>query len=73
MMTSGGREGLADSLRRGADYLVNRARRQADWLQSLTPLLAIVVIGGGAALTYGLSVFGPLVELLDRLMVEPYL
>lgn len=73
MMTAGeSGSDLVTALRRGADLLLARARRQSDLFQSLTPILAIVVIGGGAALVYGLTVFGPLVELLDRLTIEPF-
>jgi type II secretory pathway component PulF len=64
---------LTSSLRRSGSLLREQARRQSEWFQVLTPLVAIIVVGGGAVLTYGMAVFGPLVQMLDRLSVEPYL
>lgn len=72
LLTGGGGADLATSLRRSADLLLNRARRQAEWFQLLAPVLALVFVGGGAVLTYTLAVFSPLVDLLERLTIEPF-
>ena len=63
---------LAPALRRAADFLLVQAHRRAEWFRVIAPVVTIVAVGGGVALLYGLAVFGPLVELLDRLTVEPF-
>jgi len=47
-------------LRRRADY-------QAEWFQMAFPVLMLAVVGGGAVLVYSLSLFLPVVDLLDVL------
>ncbi len=47
-------------LRRRADY-------QAEWFQMAFPVLMLAVVGGGAVLIYSLSLFLPVVDLLDVL------
>lgn len=63
---------LATALRRGGELLRARAERRMALVQKLLPVVAVTVIGGGAVLVYGLAVFGPLSELLDRLTWEPF-
>jgi general secretion pathway protein F len=47
-------------LRRRADY-------QAEWFQIAFPVLMLAVVGGGAVLIYSLSLFLPVVDLLEAL------
>jgi general secretion pathway protein F len=62
--------GLGATLRDAATYYRQRAAARAEWLSLITPLATVVVIGGGVTLTYGLMLFGPMVELWERLNVK---
>jgi general secretion pathway protein F len=73
MSVGEGSSDLVAVLRRGADLLLARGRTQAEMFQSLVPILSIVLIGGGAATVYALTIFGPLGDLLNRLTVEPFM
>ncbi len=71
MMSTGEQQSkLASSMRRITDIYRRRAAYQSDWFKLVLPILLVVVIGGGATLTYGLVVFVPLSELLSSLVVE---
>ncbi|MFV0443110.1 MAG: type II secretion system F family protein [Planctomycetaceae bacterium] len=73
MMSSGEAGGdLPAALRRGSQLLRSQARVRMQLFHTLVPIATVIVIGGGAAMVYGLAVFGPLVELLDRLTWEPF-
>jgi hypothetical protein len=40
------------------------AKRREEKLRVITPIIVCVLVGGGATLLYGLSLFVPLVQLL---------
>lgn len=56
-----------DNLRAVGDVYEDMAQLGTDRFTTYAPMLALVVIGGGATLLYALTLFGPLVELLERL------
>lgn len=60
-------KGLVASLRAAADMYCRRAILVTDWIQIVFPILAAVIIGGGATLAYTLTLFIPLTELLESL------
>ncbi len=67
-MSTGADSGsLPESLAGMADHYRSRARHRAESMRIFLPALLLVVLGGGAALVYGLSLFLPLVELLKEL------
>jgi type II secretory pathway component PulF len=53
------------ALRVAADVYRDSARRLSDRNRTVVPLVAGAVIGGGAVLVYGLSLFVPLTEILQ--------
>jgi general secretion pathway protein F len=55
---------LGKSLRVAAETYRRQAVDQADWLKLTFPVIACVVIGGGATLFYALTLFLPLVDML---------
>jgi general secretion pathway protein F len=61
---------LPDSLHNLADIYRKRAKYLAEKLYLFLPVLLMVVIGAGATLLYGLSLFIPLVNLLKELPVR---
>ncbi len=61
---------LPESLAGMADHYRSRARHRAEAMRIFLPSLLLVVLGGGAALVYGLSLFLPLVDLLTKLSFE---
>lgn len=63
---------LGAALQRAARMYQQRARSTADWFQLLAPVGLVAVLGGGAVLTYALTVFGPLIDLIDHLTIEPF-
>jgi hypothetical protein len=50
-----------------ADVLSERARGRADFLGRTIPVVLIVVIGGVTVTAYASAVFGPLIDIWDRL------
>jgi general secretion pathway protein F len=60
-------EGMARTLRLAAETYRQRAQRRIDWLRVTFPVLAVVFIGGGVTLLYCLSVFVPIVSLIQNL------
>jgi type II secretory pathway component PulF len=54
----------AEALRIAADVYRNSARRSSDRARVVAPIVASVLIGGGAVLIYGLSLFVPMTEML---------
>ena len=73
MLASGVASGdLAGSLQRMARLYQRRARSQSEWFQLLVPAGLVVVVGGGAVLAYAFTMFGPLMDLLEHLMIEPF-
>jgi type II secretory pathway component PulF len=50
-----------------ADALADRARGRAEFLGRVVPVLLIIVIGGITVTAYGASVFGPLIEIWDKM------
>lgn len=68
MMIAAERRGaLVPALKQAASILRRRAAFQAEWFQVVFPAAAVVMIGGGAVLCTSLSVFAPLVRLLNML------
>lgn len=61
------RGALVPTLKQATSILRRRAAYQAEWFRMVFPVLAVVIIGGGAVLCTTLSVFAPLVELFDVL------
>lgn len=51
---------LVDGLDQAAIVYQRRAVRRSEWLRTMLPTLAIVVIGGGVALVYSLSIVLPM-------------
>ena len=64
-------EGLVSALKAAADMYRRRAVLITDWIQIAFPMIAAVVIGGGATLLYTLTVFYPLAEILKAL-ADPF-
>jgi type II secretory pathway component PulF len=60
-------EGLVSALRAAADMYRRRAVVITEWIKVSFPVLAAIVIGGGATLLYTLSIFYPMTEMLKRL------
>lgn len=70
-MSAGADSGsLTESLAGMADHYRSRARHRAEAMRMFLPSLLLVVLGGGAALIYALSLFLPLVDLLKKLSFE---
>lgn len=63
-------KGLVSALKAAADMYRRRAVLITEWIQVAFPMLAAVVIGGGATLIYALTVFWPLTEIL-KFLSEP--
>lgn len=63
-------KGLVTALKAAADMYRRRAVLITEWIQVAFPMLAAVVIGGGATLIYALTVFWPLTEIL-KFLSEP--
>lgn len=73
MMSSGAAAGeLSDAMRRAGEMSLKRAWWRLEWLKRAFPALVLVVIGGSVAMVYGLAVFLPLSELIERLTFEPF-
>jgi type II secretory pathway component PulF len=64
-----GQSGSAGDLRAVGSVYEDLARLGADRVTTYAPMLALVVVGGGAILLYALSLFMPLIELLKRLAI----
>lgn len=60
-------EGLVSALRAAGEMYRRRAVVITEWIKIAFPVLAAIIIGGGATLLYTLSIFLPLTELLQRL------
>lgn len=59
--------GRAPALQMAADLYRESARRRAERLEVVAPIVVCVVLGGGVALAYGLALFLPVVELLKAI------
>jgi general secretion pathway protein F len=59
--------GRARALSMAADIYRQSARRREERLRIVAPVFVCVVVGGGATLLYGLSLFVPVVQLLNSL------
>lgn len=64
-----GQSGAAGDLRAVGSVYEDLARLGADRFTTYAPMLALVVVGGGAILLYALSLFMPMIELLKRLAI----
>ncbi|QDT56258.1 Type II secretion system protein F [Caulifigura coniformis] len=62
---------LRAGLRHIAEVLALRARSRADVLGRVIPVLLIIAVGGLTVGAYGTVVFGPLVELWERIGAQP--
>lgn len=71
-LMAGSTRDLAGSLQRAARLYQRRAQVRSDWLRLFAPIAVVVIGGGGGVLLYGLAIFGPVMEMLDRLTVEPF-
>ncbi len=71
-LMAGSARNLAASLQRAAQLYQRRAQVRSDWLRLFAPLAVLVIVGGGGVLLYGLAIFVPVMEMLDRLTVEPF-
>jgi type II secretory pathway component PulF len=60
-------ETLVPALHQTAEHYRRRAERRADWVKLVLPVVAVVVVGGGATFLYTLALFLPLRELLTDL------
>lgn len=60
-------EAFQSALRHGAEIYRSRASFRADMIKMWLPLILIVLLGGGAVLTYALSMSLPLRALYDQL------
>jgi general secretion pathway protein F len=58
---------LQAALLQASTILKRRADYQAEWFQLAFPVLMLAVVGGGAVLVYSLSLFLPVIDLLDAL------
>ncbi len=58
---------LQAALAQASTILKRRADYQAEWFQLAFPVLMLAVVGGGAVLVYSLSLFLPVIDLLDAL------
>jgi general secretion pathway protein F len=63
----GGPRALQAALIQASTILKRRADYQAEWFQLAFPILMLAVVGGGAVLVYSLSLFLPVIDLLDAL------
>jgi general secretion pathway protein F len=63
--------GRPRALRLAAGIYRDAVRRREDRLRIVAPLAVCVVIGGGATLLYGLSLFVPVVQLLRTIALPP--
>lgn len=63
-------ERLSEALRRAGQMYQGRAKNQIEWLNFVFPVVASVVIGGGALLLYSLAFFVPLIDMLNDLATE---
>jgi type II secretory pathway component PulF len=59
--------GRARALRIAAEMYCEAAKRRAERMRTLVPMVALVLLGGTVTLLYGLSLFVPVVELLRTL------
>ncbi len=68
LMAIGEQQGsLAKSLHQAANVYEQRALTRLDWFRRIVPPTAVLLFGGLIALTYALSVFLPLTQLLQSL------
>jgi len=58
---------IRPALAQASIILRRRAEHQAEWFHVTFPVLMLVVVGGGAVLIYSLSLFLPVVDLLEAL------
>lgn len=57
---------LAESLRHAATTYRQRAINQAAWIKLGTPIVAGILVGGGATMLYALTLFSPFLALLKE-------
>jgi type II secretory pathway component PulF len=68
LITRGQNSGdLAKSLRRAGEMYRDRAKLRIEWLKFAFPILAGIVVGGGAVVLYALALFLPMVNMLRDL------
>ena len=59
--------GRVRALRMAAELYRASARRRADRVRLIAPLVLCAILGGGVTLLYGLSLFVPIIEMLRTL------
>lgn len=67
---SGHEEQLRQRLSSVAGYYRRRLDVSVTWLRNIVPVALFVTVGGGTVLLYGLSVFWPVAEIYQGLMVQ---
>ena len=65
--TGAEREGLSEALRQASAFYRDRASVRAEILQRVVPSIAVIVVGGGITLVYGMSVFVPMFDLWTKM------
>jgi type II secretory pathway component PulF len=63
--------GRARALAMAADLYRDSASRNIERVRVVTPMMACILLGGGAVLLYGLALFVPITELLAGIAVQP--
>jgi general secretion pathway protein F len=71
MMGIGEQQGtLIGALEQIGTIYRRRASQQAEWCSRVLPFMLLFYVGGGATLFYGLTLFLPLAELIERLSLD---
>ena len=58
---------LQNALSQATTILRQRAEHRVEWFQLVFPALVLAIVGGGTVLIYSLSLFLPVIDLLDVL------
>ena len=68
MISVGEAEGLlANTMKQTASMYARRAKRRAEWLQTIIPVAFIVFVVGGFTILYALMLFLPFIEIMELL------
>jgi general secretion pathway protein F len=70
MSTGESQRSLALALRQTTEIYRNRAVTRANWFKLLFPIVLVGGLGGGATLVYALSMFLPLIHMLNKLGLD---
>lgn len=61
---------LSSAVAQAAEFYQVRAQSRARWIGHVLPTVSVVVIGGLATLVYALTVFGPMIDLWDKMATQ---